>query len=54
MHQSIFATPEQAQDDSRLSWLHTDPADDAIMNEQMDAVYATDEPSLGVADWPLH
>ena len=53
MHQSIFEAPEQGRNDSRLSWLFVDPAEDTMMEANLESVYACDEPSLGVDEWPM-
>ena len=54
MHESIFETPEQIQDDSRLSWLFIDPAEDTMMESNLSSVYGTERPTLGDDEWPMH
>lgn len=54
MQESIFATPAALLDESRVSWMFTDAAEDTMLDANRDQLYATDEPSLGLDEWPMH
>lgn len=53
MQETIFTTPEAADDESRVGWMHLDAAENTMVEERMDEMFATDAPPLAQAEWGM-
>ena len=54
MHQTLFASPHDLGDETRQSWLFSDPAEDSLLEQRYEQMYVTREPSLDLEEWPMH
>lgn len=53
MQETIFVTPADAQDESRVGWLHLDAAENTMVADRMDEMFATEAPPLAQVEWEM-